>query len=148
MAQVKSLSKYLIFLVVVACSSSPEIVYRDVPVYIHTFEYADTLVLRDTVIAKDSVWYGDVVDSLNNKIGDLTVYYKNKIARISHYTKTDTFYIKDTVLVSNSTNSILPVIVDTFNFWENGLFFGGIALILGLIAYLRLKRGKVIWAVI
>ena len=144
MAQVKSLSKYLIFLVVVACSSSPEIQYVEKPVYIHTESYADTLVLRDTVIAKDTVWYGDVVDSLNNKIGDLTVYYKNKIARISHYAKTDTFYIKDTIIVSNNTNSILPVIVDTFNFWENGLLFGGIGLIIGLIAYLRIKRGKVI----
>ena len=144
MAQVKSLSKYLIFLVVVACSSSPEIVYRDVPVYIHTFEYADTLVLRDTVIANDPVWHADIIDSLNNKIGDLTVYYKNKIARISHYAKTDTFYIKDTIIVNGNTNSILPVIVDTFNFWENGLLFGGIGLIIGLIAYLRLKRGKII----
>ena len=135
----------LVVLLLFGCSTS-NIVYRDVPIYIHTPPTTDTLLLRDTIYAEtnDTLWYSDVVDSLNKKIGSVEVYYKKKIARLKLDAKTDTVIYRDTIEVSSNTNSILPIIVNSLNWWESLLFFGGMGLLTGLIGYLRLKRGKII----
>lgn len=142
------LSSIILIVLLYGCSGT--VIYRDVPVYIHEPEIIDTLWLKDTVyyydnmLPADSVWYSDVVDSLNKKIGSVEVYYKKKIARLKLDAKTDTVIYRDTIEVPNNSNSIMPVIVNSLNWWESLLFFGGAGLLAGLIGYLRLKRGKII----
>jgi len=141
---------HFMFLVVllIGCSTT-EIVYRDVPIYIHQPEITDTLWLKDTVyyyddMLPDSVWYSDVVDSLNKKIGSVEVYYKKKIARLKLDAKTDTVFYRDTVTYNSPTNSIIPVVVNSFEWWEKTVFFGGLGMIISFLVYLRIKRGKII----
>lgn len=133
----------VLLLLLIGCSGTNTIV-REVPIYIEKPALTDTVTLTDTVIVGDSVWYGQVEDSLGQVIGDLKVYFQKKIAEIKLNAQKDTIIYVDTVKVDNSTNSVLPILVNTFTWWEAGLWFGGMGILTGLIAYLRLKRGKII----
>jgi predicted nuclease of restriction endonuclease-like RecB superfamily len=101
----------------------------------------DTVLLRDTVISKDSLWTGEVVDSLNNVIGWLRVYYNKKIAELS-ISKYDTLLIHDTLYISKESE-LLPTIASSLSWWEQIIFYGGIGAIISLLIALRFKRGKV-----
>jgi hypothetical protein len=133
----------LVVLLTFGCSSTPTIIEK--PVIVLVPEIKDTaIVLRDTITVLDSAWYGEVTDSLGKVIGDLTVYFKKKIASIN--IKRDTLYVlvKDTISNTTNLNPIIPIISDNLSWWESFLFFGGMGLLTGLIAYLRLKRGKLV----
>lgn len=157
MANLKQISKevavviyFIVVLICLAitffgCSSTPNIIYRDTPVYIHTLAYADTLYLKDTIYTEteDTLWYSDVVDSLNKKIGSVEVYYKKKIARLKLDAKTDTVIYRDTIEIDTNANSTATVFVNSLNWWEAILWFGVMGILTGLIGYLRLKRGKI-----
>lgn len=132
----------IVLFLLLGCSRTAPIVVEK-PVIVTVPEFRDTaIVLRDTVIVKDSLWYGEVTDSLGKVIGDLKIYFKKKIAELKLNEKHDTVYIKDTILVSDNSNSILPVVNTYFEWWEKALLYGGIGSILSLIIYLRVKRGK------
>ena len=148
MAQVKSLFSLFIVVLLIGCSTT-EIQYRDVPVYIHQPEITDTLWLKDTVyyyddMVPDVLWYSDVFDSLNKKIGSVEVYYKKKIARLKLDAKTDTVFYRDTIKVSDNSSSIITAVNSAFEWWEQGIFYGGLGLIFSFLIYLRIKRGKII----
>lgn len=141
---------YFVFvlLFLIGCSGTNTII-REVPIYLDRPALRDSIVLRDSVIYKDSVaidslWYGEVQDSLGQVIGDLKVYFSKKIAELKLNAKKDIVILKDTVKVPNDTNPILPVIVNSLAWWEQTIFFGGIGLILALLIAIRTKRGKII----
>lgn len=133
----------MLFLLLGCSSSAPTIIEK--PVVVTVPEFRDTtIVLRDTVIVNDSLWYGEVTDSLGKVIGDLKVYFKKKIAELKLNEKRDTIYIKIPVVSDDKPNSILPVVNSYFEWWEKIILYGGIGSILSLIIYLRIKRGKII----
>lgn len=141
---------YFVFvlLFLIGCSGTNTII-REVPIYLDRPALRDSIVLRDSVIYKDSVaidslWYGEVQDSLGKVIGDLKVYFKTKIAELKLNAKKDTVWYVDTVEVNNASNSILPVVVNSFEWWEKIILFGGLGLIISFLTYLRIKRGKII----
>jgi len=143
----QSLRNYLSLILVVlliGCSTpKPIIIEREIPVPIPAYRDT-TIVLRDTVVVQDSVWYGEVTDSLGKVIGDLTVYYKKKIASISLKERIVYVPIKDTVNTSDNSGSVVPIIINTLSWWEQTILYGGMGLILSLLIAMRVKRGKII----
>lgn len=133
----------VVLLLLIGCSGTNTII-REVPIYLEKPALIDTITLVDTVVVGDSIWYGQVNDSLGKVIGDLKVYFKKKIAELKLNATKDTVWYVDTVKVDNPSNSILPVLVNTFSWWEAGIWVGGMGILTGLIAYIRLKRGKII----
>lgn len=111
----------LVLLLLFGCSSSPVIVERIVEVPVYSPAVRDTIILQDTVIAKDSLWFGEVTDSLGKVIGDLKVYYQKKIAELNLKAKTDTITVtvKDTVKVKEG--QILETISGFLNWWEESI---------------------------
>lgn len=111
----------LMLLLLFGCSSSPVIVERIVEVPVYSPAVRDTIILQDTVTAKDSLWFGEVKDSLGKVIGDLKVYYQKKIAELNLKAKTDTITVtvKDTVKVKEG--QILETISGFLNWWEESI---------------------------
>lgn len=136
---------YFVFvlLFLIGCSGTNTII-REVPIYLEKPALTDTVTLVDTVIVGDSVWYGQVNDSLGKVIGDLKVYFKKKIAELKLNATKDTVWYVDTVEVNNATNPILPVLNSALSWWEKLILYGGLGSILSLLIYLRVKRGKII----
>lgn len=111
----------LVLLLLFGCSSSPVIVEKIVEVPVYSPAVRDTIILQDTVIAKDSLWFGEVTDSLGKVIGDLKVYYQKKIAELNLKAKTDTITVtvKDTVKVKEG--QVLETISGFLNWWEESI---------------------------
>lgn len=108
----------------------------------------DSILLRDSVIYKDSVltdslWYGEVTDSLGQVIGDLKVFFKKKIAELKLNEKRDTIYVEIPVLRSYKPTSLLPMVNAAFAWWEKVILYGGLGIIISGLIYLRVKRGMV-----
>lgn len=139
------LIKILLVLVLLSgCSSAPIIIEKEIEVPVVVPEIRDTtILLRDTVFVKDSVWFGEVKDSVGKVIGDLTVYFQKKIASIN--IKPDTVLvpviIRDTV--STDGDNLIPAVVGVLSWWEQTILYGGIGLTLALLIGMRLKRGKI-----
>lgn len=134
----------IVLLFLIGCSSTKPIVVEK-PVVVTQLELRDTMiVLRDTVIVKDSLWYGEVTDSLGKVLGDLKVHFNKKIAELRLNERKDTIIIKDTIEVNNPANSIIPVVVNTLSWWEQTILFGTLGAILSLLIAMRVKRGKII----
>jgi len=134
----------VVLLFLVGCSSAPEIIIKEIKVPYYLPAIHDTITLKDTVIKSDSAWIGSVTDSLGRVIGDLTVYFKKKIASINLLK--DTIYVpyKDTIQVPTNSNSILPLVNSYLSWWEKGILYGGLGTIISFLIYLRIQRGKVI----
>lgn len=131
---------FAIVLVLYSCSSTPTILEKEIKIPIETTIH-DTVLLRDTVISKDTLWAGEVTDSLNNVIGWLKVFYNKKIAELK-ISKKDTAVIIDTVFIPKDKNMI-PAVVSSLTWWEQLILYGGMASIITLLIALRFKRGKV-----
>lgn len=130
----------------ISCSSSTTITEREVQVPVIIPEVNDTTIyLRDTVFVQDSIWYGEIKDSLNRVIGDLKVYFSKKIAAVNIKSKPDTI----TVIIPDTSKEnldiqILPAISGVLSWWEKIILYGGIGSILSFLIYMRAKRGKII----
>lgn len=127
-------------LLLIGCSSTPTILEREIKVPVVTTIH-DTITLRDTVINQDTLWSGEVVDSLNNIIGWLKVNPNKKAAELK-ISKKDTAVIIDTVFIARDQNMI-PAVVDTLSWWEQLIFYGGVGAIISLLIALRFKRGSI-----
>ena len=123
------------------CGSTPQIIETEIKVPFETTIH-DTIILRETVINKDSIWTGALVDSLNNEIGWLKVYHSKKIAELK-LNKRDTVTIIDTITISTNNKNLLPVIAGSLSWWEQLILYGGIGAILSLLIAIRFKRGKI-----
>jgi hypothetical protein len=124
-----------------SCSSPPTIIERPVIIEVPVPAIKDSLiVLKDTVIVQDSVWFGEVKDSLGKVIGDLTVFFQRKIASLN--IKRDTIsvvhVIRDTVY--KDYHPLIPIADNLLSKTEKALLYGGLGLLLSLIVYLRVKR--------
>ena len=126
----------------IGCSSTPLI--KKTAIVART-QIKDRIKLRDSVIVKDSfvvdsLWFGEVKDSLGRVIGDLKVYYKNKIAELKLNEKKDTVTVE---ITAGNSNPLMPVVVKSLSWWEQIIFYGGMASIITLLIALRFRRGKV-----
>jgi len=130
----------VVVLLLYSCSSAPTIIEREIKVPFETTIH-DTITLKDTVINKDSLWTGNVVDSLNNVIGWLKVFYNKKIAELK-ISKKDTAVIIDTVFIPKD-QGIIPAVVNTLSWWEQLILYGGIGAIISLLIAIRIKRKKI-----
>lgn len=130
----------MVVLLLYSCSSAPTIIEREIKVPFETTIH-DTITLKDTVINKDSLWTGNVVDSLNNVIGWLKVFYNKKIAELK-ISKKDTAVIIDTVFIPKD-QGIIPAVVNTLSWWEQLILYGGIGAIISLLIAIRIKRKKI-----
>ncbi len=139
------LKRILLFsslLMVLACSSAPTIIEREIKVPIIIPSVRDSLIeLRDTVLVKDTLWFGEVTDSLNKVIGQITVDFKKKIASLNIKSRVDTVIYRDTLRIENT--NLLPAINGIFTWWEKLIMYGGMGLIFSLLMYLRVRRGKI-----
>ena len=129
-------------LLLIGCSSTPLIKNTAL---VARPQINDTIKLRDSVIVKDSIvvdslWFGEVKDSLGRVIGDLKVYFKNKIAELKLNEKKDTVTFE---IPAGNSNPFMPVVVKSLSWWEQLIFYGGMASIITLLIALRFKRGKV-----
>lgn len=131
-------------LLLFGCSSAPTIIEREIEVPVLVPAVHDTIMLKDTVIVKDSLWYGEVQDSLGRVIGDLKVFFKRKIAELKLNEKKDTIRVPVIDTVNVPANSISTVLDTGFNWWEKGVLYLMLILTSGIIVYLKLKRGKVV----
>lgn len=139
----KKVLPFLVCLALSACSSAPTIIEKPIPVIIP--ELRDTtIILRDTVLVKDSVWYGEVTDSLGKVIGDLTVYFKKKIASLNLKRDTVIVFIKDTTQSNSNLDPFIRLANDNFSWWEKGILYGGLGTIISFLIFLRVKRGKIL----
>ena len=129
-----------------SCSSTPTYVYKEIPYVVETPALVDTITLiLDTVyVASDSnaSWSGEVKDSLDNVIGSLKVYYNRKIAGLNLYAKTDTFIVKDTIRVPMTKDAIMVSVDTTFNWWEKGIFYGGLMVFFSFMVRWKMKRNR------
>lgn len=107
----------------------------------------DSIVLRDSVIQRDSLvidslWYGEVTDSVGKVIGDVKVYFKKKIAELNLNEKHDTIYVEVPVLCDDQSDHLLNLVNSGFEWWEKMILYGGLGLIISGIIYLRIRRKK------
>ena len=138
---------YFIVLVLLLCScSTPTYIYKEIPYVVETPALVDTITLiPDTVYLPtdpNASWSGEVTDSLDNVIGELKVFYNRKIAELNLYAKTDTFIVKDTIRVPMTKDAIMLSVDTTFNWWEKGLFYGGLMMFFSFIVRWKIKRNK------
>lgn len=136
----KKLFSSALLLLLIGCSGTPKILEREIKVPVVTTIH-DTITLRDTIINQDTLWSGEVVDSLNKVIGWLKVNSNKKAAELK-ITKKDTAVIIDTVYITKEQN-LIPAAVNTLSWWEQLILYGGLGAIISLLIALRIKRGKV-----
>ncbi len=130
----------LSILTITGCGSTPTLITKEIKVPYETTIH-DTIILRDTVINQDTLWSGEVIDSLNNEIGWLRIYLGKKIAELN-LKKKDTLLVRDTILVPNNKNNLIPIVASALTWWEQVILYGGIGAILSLLIAMRIKRGK------
>lgn len=115
--------KYSLILVGVlllfGCSSTSTIVTKVDTVYITQPAILDTILLYDSLITNDSTWYGKIRDSLDGEIGELTVYWKKKLASIKLKERIDTVFITKTDTLKSTTT--LETISGFLNWWEEAI---------------------------
>lgn len=133
-----------IIYLIIGCST-PKVIEKPVEITIPVLK--DSIVLRDSVILRDSVlvdslWFGEVRDSLGQVVGDLKVHFKKKIAELKLNEKRDTINVKIPVHRNDKSDHLLNLVNTGFEWWEKIILYGGLGLILSGIIYLRIKRGK------
>lgn len=115
--------KYSLILVGVlllfGCSSTSTIVTKVDTVYITQPAILDTILLYDSLIINDSTWYGKIRDSLDGEIGELTVYWKKKLASVKLKERIDTVFITKTDTLKSTTT--LETISGFLNWWEEAI---------------------------
>src|SRR5574343_1414367 len=115
--------KYSLILVGVlllfGCSSTSTIVTKVDTVYITQPAILDTVLLYDSLITNDSIWYGKIRDSLDGEIGELTVYWKKKLASVKLKERIDTVFITKTDTLKSTTT--LETISGFLNWWEEAI---------------------------
>lgn len=112
----------MFILLLVGCSGRETVKTEIIEVPVVTPGINQDLNLIDTVIVNDSLWYGEVIDSLNQVIGDLKVYYQTKLAKINIKPRTDTVKVEivDTLRLPGETN-VITTISGFLNWWEEAL---------------------------
>jgi len=105
-------------LLLFGCSSTSTITKVDT-VYITQPAILDTILLYDSLIINDSTWYGKIRDSLDGEIGELTVYWKKKLASIKLKERIDTVFITRQDTVQSTT--VLETISGFLNWWEEAI---------------------------
>lgn len=140
MIKVRQLLAISFSVILIGCGSHQVI---EKPVVVTVPEIRDSvIILKDTVFVQDSVWFGEVKDSLGKVIGDLTVYYQKKIADLKLKERIDTVY-KEVIIEKPSTSDQLQtIIVDSLNWYERIIYYAAIGLTLGIILYLKKKKIK------
>jgi hypothetical protein len=88
-------------------------------VYIYQPALIDTVQLYDSLLVNDSTWYGKIRDSLDGEIGELTVYWKKKLASIKLKERIDTVFITRQDTVQSTT--VLETISGFLNWWEEAI---------------------------
>lgn len=131
---------YFIILVVLllsyGCSSTPTIIEKPYPVYIGGVH--DTVYLtQDTVVYDDEMWYGDIVDSLENTIGWLRVYYNKKIAELKINPRIDTVTIHDTI--PSKPISVVETVYGILPTWAQILLMAIVGVLLYFTASSQIK---------
>ena len=115
--------KYSLILVGVlllfGCSSTSTMVTKVDTVYITQPAILDTILLYDSLIINDSTWYGKIRDSLDGEIGELTVYWKKKLASVKLKERIDTVFITKTDTLKSTTT--LETISGFLNWWEEAI---------------------------
>lgn len=115
--------KYSLILVGVllffGCSNTSTIVTKVDTVYITQPAILDTILLYDSLIINDSTWYGKIRDSLDGEIGELTVYWKKKLASVKLKERIDTVFITKTDTLKSTTT--LETISGFLNWWEEAI---------------------------
>jgi hypothetical protein len=122
----------------VGCSSTPVMIEREVKVP-YEVQIKDTITLKDTVINYEPVWTGEVVDSLNNVIGTLKVYYKRKLAELS-ISKKDTVTKIDTFFVEQPIGDFLDKTSSEFSLTDKIILYALAGL--AVISIMMLRRKK------
>jgi len=105
-------------LLLFGCSSTSTITTIDT-VYISQPAILDTILLYDSLIINDSTWYGKIRDSLDGEIGELTVYWKKKLASIKLKERIDTVFITRQDTIQSTT--VLQTISGFLNWWEEAI---------------------------
>lgn len=123
-------------LVLIGCGSTTRVIEREVKVP-YEVTIKDTIALKDTVILGEGFWYGEVVDSLNNVIGNLKVYYSRKIAELD-IKKIDTVTVKDTIYVEKPIGDFLDKASSDFSLTDKIILYA----IAGMAAIILLLRKK------
>ena len=109
----------LIFvLLLYGCGSTSFISTKVDTVYITQPAILDTVLLYDSLIINDSTWYGKIRDSLDNEIGELTVYWKKKLALANLYKRIDTVKITHIDTIKTSKTTVLETVSGFLNWWE------------------------------
>ena len=105
-------------LLLFGCSSTSTITTIDT-VYISQPAILDTILLYDSLIINDSTWYGKIRDSLDGEIGELTVYWKKKLASVILKQRIDTVLVtqKDTI----KSTTVLETVSGFLNWWEEAI---------------------------
>lgn len=106
-------------LLLFGCSSTSTIVTKVDTVYITQPAILDTILLYDSLIINDSTWYGKIRDSLDGEIGELTVYWKKKLASVKLKERIDTVFITKTDTLKSTTT--LETISGFLNWWEEAI---------------------------
>ena len=105
-------------LLLFGCSSTSTITKVDT-VYITQPAILDTILLYDSLIINDSTWYGKIKDSLDGEIGELTVYWKKKLASIKLKERIDTVFITRQDTLKSTT--VLETVSGFLNWWEEAI---------------------------
>lgn len=135
----------VVLLQILGCGSTTQTVRKvekAVPV-IHPGVQDSLIALTDTVLVQDTLWFGKIKDSLNNQIGQITIDFKKKLASVNIKPRVDTLKLFFVDTIKTESKSFLPVVVDSFNWTDKLIFFGGLGILLSAIIYLRTKRGVV-----
>lgn len=101
------------------------------------------ILLRDTVIQKDSLWFGEVKDSIGREIGNLKIYFIKKLAELKINERRDTIYVKVPVAADDKPNSLLHLVNIGLEWWEKVILYGGIGIIISILIYSRANKGKI-----
>lgn len=112
----------ILFLLLVGCSATEQTTKTEiieVPVVVPGL--TDTINLRDTILLKDTLWYGEVKDSLGKVVGDLKFWYERKIAELRLNKRIDTVKVKivDTLKVKDVR--VIETISGMLNWWEEAV---------------------------
>lgn len=118
----KFLISILFILLLLGCSVKETVKTEIIEVPVVTPGIDQDVTLIDTVIVNDSLLYGEMIDSLNQVIGNLKVYYQNKLAKINIKPRTDTVKVEivDTLIIPGETN-VITTISGFLSWWEEAL---------------------------
>jgi hypothetical protein len=137
----KTLSAVLLLIMLSGCrTAAPVIIEKSIVIP----GIKDTaIILRDTVIQKDSLWLGEVKDSIGREIGNLKIYFSKKLAELKINERRDTIYVKVPVPADDKSGSLLHLVDIGLEWWEKIILYGGIGIIISILIYFRATKGKI-----